>query len=659
MNKVFLSILVVLLFAISFASAADLTITDTVNATGVSVNPAESFSGSFKVNNVNPAETISNIDISSTSFSGPNTIPASAIVFSPDPISSIVPNGTQSVSFTVTMPTYQIPGFYAGTVTAADSLGNTTSMPLSFTVNTLQKVEVTDHSASAPLILTGEEDNIVSGTFTIKNSGNVDLSFSDASITHNVDLSDPDGDNITLTFSSIPATLTPGSTDQITATASIANNVDIDTYSGTVTITSAASSANFSLEVRVQPEVCEDGVVGNLDLTIEDPDNGDEFAPGETIELDVSVENNDNDELDVIVTAFLYNINEDDNIVEEDSETIEISDGDEESFTLDLVLPLNGNLNDEDEYKIFIKSYEDGDEDQNCDEDSIDIDIEREKHDTRVDDFTLSPSIVSCGDVVEAEIDIVNIGSSNEDDVYVELKNSELELSEKSEEFDLDNGNDKDNDATQRMTFTVPQDASEKTYQIEAIVYYDDGDEKTSKFATLSVEDCGAAEEPEEQDSTELPKADIEVLSSSIEAKDNSFSVPVKITNNEASQETYTVDMSNIADWAEPVSAKTLTLNAAQSSTLYFYVKANKDTYGKQSATISVKDQAGKTLTTQTLALDLGEKPSEPVETSTFDTLKGYFSSNGSSSTVFWIVLDVVLVIVAIVFLKVLFTRKK
>ena len=657
MNKIILGFIAIfLLIAAGFASAGDLTITDTVNTSGASSNPGASFVGSFKVNNINTIEAISNIDLSSSTFTtGANTIPSSAIVFSPDPISSIAAGGSQSVGFTVTMPSLQVPGTYSGTITAADALGNSTTTPISFAVNTFKKLEITDHSDSSPLIFSSENGKTVSGVFTLKNSGNVDLSFSDSSITHNVDLSDEDDDNITLSFSSITTALSPGATDSVTVTAVIPSDVDVGIYSGTVNVTSDTVAASFKLDIKVQPEVCKDGTVGNLDISVNDPDSGDEFAPGDKISVEASVENNDNDEMDVIVTAFLYNVDEDDNLVEEDSKTIQIGDGDEETFEFDLQLPFDGNLDENDEYILFVKSYEDGNEDDNCAEDSVDVDIQRENHDTRVEEFTLSPGIAVCDEVVEASVNILNIGSSNEDDVFVELKNTELGLREESEKFDLDDGDSNDNDASTSIAFTVPSDASEKSYQIEAVVHYDDDRKKASKFATLTVENCKLSEE--EIPPEDIPKADIEVLATSIEAKQNTFSIPIKVTNHDE-QSTYSIEMTNIDDWAESVSAKTLTLNKGQSSTIYFYIKANSDASGKQSATVNVKDaKTGNVVNTQTITLDLGSKEvAEPAQ-GLWDRLKGYFGQ--ANSTVFWIILDVILVVVAIVFIKVLFTRRK
>lgn len=662
MNKIFLSFLAVFfVLAATFVSAADLTVTDTVNTIGISVNPGASFSGSFKLNNINTAEAISNIDLSASTFTGPNTIPATAASFSPDPITSLAPNASQTVTFTMTMPANQLPGFFTGELKANDPLLNSTATPISFTVNSLSKLEVTDYSTSTPLKLTGEEDSIVSNTFTIKNSGNVDLALSTSSFTHNIDLTDGDNHNITLSFSSIPTILTPGATDAVTVTADIPNNMGVDVYSGIVTVASGTAAANFTLEISVQPEVCQDGPIGQLSIDINDPDNNDEFAPGEIIELDIDVDNNDNDQMDVGVTAFLYNIDQDNNIIEEDSKVIEIGDDDSENFNLELQLPLDGDLDESDKYKLFVKAYEDGDEDKNCAEDSIDIEIKREKHDTRIDEVALSPSIVSCGEVVESNIDVVNIGSSDENDVYVVLKNIELGLNEKSGEFKLDNGNDKDNDASESITFTVPSDADEKVYQIEAIVNYNDDKNDNSKFVALTVEDCGE-EEPTDTTTGAPDEAGIEVLASSIEAKGSTFSIPIKITNNADEQKTYSIGMANVVDWAEEPSDKTLTLNGQQSSTVYFYVKANKDVSGKQSATVNVKDSAtGKISATQTITLDLGEQAAAQLaptdNTNVWDTIKGYFT--GSNATVFWVILDVVLVVVAILVIKLLFMKKK
>ena len=649
MKKVFLGFLTLfLLLAVGFASASDLDITDEVNTTA-SADPAASIAGYFKVNNTNTTTTLTGIDLTSTTFVGPVVILASAITFSPDPISAILPSTGTIVSFTFAVPSYQLPGTYIGTVTAADGIGNDATTPASFTVNPVPKVEVTDYSTSTPLKIISEDNKVASKTFTIKNAGNVNLPLTDASFTHDLDLSDADDDLITLSFSSIPATLTPGSSDEITVTADIDNNVDVDMYSGTVTLTSVAATANFTLEISVQPEVCKDGPIGDLDITIDDPDDGDEYAPGDTIELDVSVENNDNDEMDVGVTAFLYNIDEDDNIVEEESKVIEIGDGDEESFSLSLKLPLSGDLSEDDSYRLFVKAYEDGDEDVNCAEEFVEIEIKKEKHDTRIKDFALSPSTVSCGDSVEALIDVLNIGSSDEDDVYVELRNVDLGVNMKSDVFDLDGDGGDDEEASETFSFAVPKDTEDKDYDIEAVVYYDDGDKKASKFAKLTVEKCKPA-------TIVTPaSATVEILATGIESKDGTFSIPVKVTNNEEDQKSYTIDVTNTEGWAESVTPKALTLNKGQSSTIYFYVKTSATAVGKQSATVNVKDTAtGITAAAETITLDLGGT-TDVEEPSAFSRVK---SSLSTSNTAFWIILDIVLVVLAVLVIKALFAKK-
>jgi len=604
--------------------------------TAVNGNPGSTVSYTLNVTNTG-GTAISTINLVSTTLtSGSNTIAAPSIT----PITSLAAGASGAQTLTFTIPSVPA-GAYTGTITATDASNgtNTDTESYSLTVNTVDAFSITQDSVT----VTGEERDTKTATFNINNNGSTSLAFiaSDFSFPQST-FTDNDGDNLTITFTSLP-TIAPGANGQGTINVVYGDNIDVGRYSGTVTVRRGSGTDTFLLDIRVQPEVCEDGPVGNIRLRVENPDNNDDFAPGDTMDIEVEVENNDDEELDIGVEAFLYNVNEDDEVERVESESEAINDGDDQTFELSFKIPLN-DISENDEYILFVKAFEDGDEDQNCAEDSVNIDIERERHDVRVDSLTINPSLVSCGELVNSIANVINVGSSRED-VTVEIKNPELGLSQVSPEFELDDGEDTDNDAVRRFSFTIPQDAQEQEYNIEAIVTFDD--EQNSLFQTLTVQRCG---EIAEEAAEETAIATLRVNQADITGDSaKGFSIPVTINNEGLIQQSFTVEVVN-ADWAEPVTAQTLTLNSGQSSTVYLYLKPSKDIMGKQSAIVNLKSGSN-ILATQSLSFDLGE------EKKLLSGITGA-TTGIADSNVFWIIGDVVLVVVAIFFLRMLFRKR-
>lgn len=651
LKKLLASTIIIFALMLVPVLAADLVVSNEVN-TAATVNPGATLQGSFKITNTG-ASAISNIAIDVLNpLTGPGgTISASQISFQPNIVVSLPSAGSQTVQFTLNVPQGQAPGLYVGTVEATDGGSNTAPVSLEITVPSKPGINVVASSIS----VSAQADDTRTTTFQIINTGNAPLSLDSSSFSHNINLTDDDGDVINVEFDPQFTSLAAGQTGNVRLNVDVENNVDINTYDGTVTVSSGSVSDTFNLAINVQPEVCKDGPVGDLRINIRDPDDNDDFAPGDTINFDVDVENDDDDDHDITVTAILYNLDTDDNIEEVDSDEINIDDGDEENFEFDLEIPTGDEVNEDDEYVIYIKAYEDGNEDEQCEQDELSIDIQRERNDVRVDDASVSPSIVSCGESTEFSVDVVNVGSRNQDDVYVQLKESSLGINQRSEEFELDDGDSNDNDATKRFTVRVPSDAKAGSYLVEASVYYDSADESASEFVTLEVVcDGGQPSDNDDEDNTPTPSVpvSIEVIDSQITSSGSSFSIPVKVTNNGNAQKTFMVSLDNVADWASPVSEKTLTLNAGQASTLYFYVTADEDASGRQSASVNVKS-SGAVVASETISVDLGSA----------EESGNFFGSVGSfvkdNSTIFWIIGNLVLIVLIVLFLKVLFTKRK
>lgn len=421
------------------------------------------------------------------------------------------------------------------------------------------------------LNLIGEENDALSQNFTIRNTDTVNTL---ANIQFNYEANDfSDRDNtISLTFEPVSiASLAPQTSQSVKLTANIPNNMDIGVYSGSINATSGALTDSFTLKVVVKPEICSDGIQGNdLFLDINDPGDGDNFRPNQELSLDIDVDNDGNNDLDVVVEALLYNMNKGKKIASIESDPMEVQENDKEAFdNLDLKIPTDSKyLKEGEDYILFIKAYEDGDEDQNCNEDFVELNLELEEDEVIIESMKFLPPTVSCGDSVTATLVTRNIGSDNQDDVRIELNQAQLKINEVSSFFDLDDFNDKDdNDYTTTFTFTIPEDADEKEYKFDATVNF--GGSDTYTFDTLDtssrlmVSECGKQQEEITSVSSQAQLNVLSVVKSA--AIGSTLSIPYTVTNTGSASQTYTVEFVPSGTWSTKQS-QTVTVGAGQAS---------------------------------------------------------------------------------------------
>jgi len=566
---------------------------------------------------------------------------------------------SKQVSFGISIPS-TLSGSYDGAITAEEFGNSANQDTLSYilTVNPLADIKILDLD-SGKLKMTGSEDSDISTHFKIKNTGSVIC-------TPNVAISGDfeDDNNNAILFDSITVNpINPGDELTITVSAEIENGINIGTYMGTADVTTEYPDVteSFPVEVNVEPEICEDGRVsdedpisssssGNLRISIDEPDNGDNFRIGEDLKISVKVKNENDDNMDVVVEAILYDIDNDEEVVSVESDSEEIKENKNKDFDLTLEIPSDENLDDDDTYILYVKAYEDGDEDKNCNYDSVGLDLNRNNYDVIIKSFTAEPSVASCNDMVNFKVEVVNIGKKSEDDVYIRLLSSALGIDQSSTKFDLDEYDKSDNDMIKTFTFTTPKNAEEKEYSIEAIVYYRDGRYSKSDFASLTLKNCA-------------PK-NIWGTGATINAPQTSFSVkqgglltlPFTVRNNEATPKTYTIEVL-ATGWGESMT-ETKTLIAGQEIIIHAYVNINSDaTQGSQAAIINVKEGssiiASKSVNVNIQAV--GTTGTGAVTVNQPTTVLGSFLKNNGD----WLLISGVLILIILVVLLMVLVAKK
>jgi len=669
-------ILALLLLTINSAFAA----MQEANTNPAAGNPGTTVAGSFTVQDTDSGadtDPVTGISFAMGTLNGvtdaTKTIPGSAVSFNPSSISSLAdgtPSGTPSsaIATSVAIPASQVAQTYQGTVTISGTEGGappiSKTFTLSVTVNSLTALDVLTYDNTTALEIIGEEgETNLTNTFQIKNTGNQALSaltFDTAAL----DLKDSSNKVITLSFSD-PGTINGGETKTVTVTANYGDNIDLDTYGGVVNVKSVATGTtvldSFKLDLKVFPEICSDGIVKDgdkasrstafLQLNVKEPDNGDDFKPGDEIKVEVDVENDGDEDLDVAVEAILYNLDEDEEIVTLESDSQEIKDGSDETFEFDLEVPRDFDGDENDRYIVFLKATEDGNEDQNCNFESKNLDFSRDKDDLIVKKATLSTSIARPGDVVELIVDVENVGDNDQRDAYVRVSNSELGIDLKSNEFDMDKSGGSDDSLTRRFSINIPANAAEKDYTLDIAVYDDNDDayDNGQAFAALTVKGEGTTTTT----GTGKP-ASLNVASQTteIDAGKGTANIHLLFTNNEAKDLTAIVDVKTIGDWADPITSQTVSLHPGDNN-LYFNLKLKDVEEGTYSATVTVRAAAGSAFEAKTFSLNFDVKE----KAAGLSGITGAFA--GTNSTVFWIIGDVVLILIALLVIKAVFFGKK
>src|SRR3989344_419388 len=219
---------------------------------------------------------------------------------------------------------------------------------------------------------------------------------------------------------------------------------------------------------------CKNGERGNIEIDIIDPDNSDNFDPGEIVDVEIDVRNRGDRTRNIIVEASLYNIDEEKTVEQEDSEEETLSPNEEDEFNIELKIPRKStSLDDDDRFILFIKAFQEDNENEACGEEFVDLDLDLENEDVSIDSLKLLPSVVECGKSSTLIVEVNNIGEEQLEDVKIKASNPRLSLLESSPEFDLDEFGEEDDEFVAKLDLRIPEEVDSGTYTISVDVLFD------------------------------------------------------------------------------------------------------------------------------------------------------------------------------------------
>ena len=482
-------------------------------------------------------------------------------------------------------------------------------------------------------------------------------------------LSDGDGNSLTLNADEASVTVSSTSPATIAVSYTLPTGTDLEdlalgTVSKTVTLVDADDeNETAELSVRFVSDYCSVGNTIGGDLNIDRIDFTNKGAWGddnewyllEEIEVEVRVKNTGNEDVDNVVVEWgLYNKDTKDFIIEEEEDNIDINEGERETWIFTLALdPDDFDQDDnEDDFVFYVKAYSDDrdlGQDLECNSEvEEDIKILRDKHFVVVNtDSVILTDLVPCNEFLEGNFELWNIGNDDEQDVFVVITNPQLGIAEKIEVGDVDMLENK------KVTFDVriPEDAEERTYELEIAVYDEDGDifendnDDLAKVITNSfrVEGSCIGEEPEPSEVTITAELDPETPEA---VAGKQVIIKATLKNNGDSAAAYTISVFGNSAWSNLVSINPtiLTLNPDESRVADIVLTIDEDAEGEKELTI--KATSGDASTEQKVSVDV-VVASEDQE---FDEVGDHLKDNWFIYVI--IIINVILIIAIIAVIR-------
>jgi len=362
---------------------------------------------------------------------------------------------------------------------------------------------------------------------------------------------------------------------------------------------------------------CEYENKGNLKTTIRDIKvtagfgEDDEWYIFDSIEVEVRIENNGNEDIDNVVIEWgLYNTQSKEWTIEVDEEDdFDLREDDEETITITFKLDdkLDEDLEDLEKgtYILYVRAtgeIADGtyEGDNTCSSDSESASLVLEKDFVVISNIKV-PELVQCNSEVTVSADVWNIGSKDQNDVYVNVYNKELGFDQDVKIGDIDSFDNSD----LNFVLKLPEDISEKKYYLTLTVYdedddvYENGNDDKAIFTVpLNVQGgCFSA------------RASITAVLESGGEAGKLMVVKATITNTGTKTSTYSLNVAGYAGWATSatIDKPSLTLSPGQSENVMLNLEVKKDALGGNLFNIEIVS-GNQLIVTQPVQVDITKR---------------------------------------------------
>ena len=369
---------------------------------------------------------------------------------------------------------------------------------------------------------------VVQNSVPTISSGTITIDFDEDSDTSVVSASDLDSDSLTYSVITADSSLASCSMSGTTLTATRFNDTNKGTTTCTVIVNdgTATASAVFTITVNEKEESMLDiydldvYVDGDKNSNLGDGDTIEEAKPKSNIKFDFVIKNlfdEDEDDIEIeniFITVTIKEIDDDDDLEEETKEFN--LDAEEKSSTQSVKFDLPTAV-DEGSYDVEI--VVEGEEakspyTEHRVEWTLTLDVEKEKHDMDLERAEFDQITLSCDRETTFYVELVNFGSSDEDELILTIENSALGINIKQEDIEIDEGDD----WSKSYPITVADDVAPGTYKVITKMYYDSSDYNDKDFelnaygsTDLVISKC-VVTTPAEEEEEVIPEEEEEVI---------------------------------------------------------------------------------------------------------------------------------------------------
>ena len=467
-------------------------------------------------------------------------------------------------------------------------------------------------------------------TINVSTDKNETISFSSSTITEGSD---------TITFTPENSSLIFNESNGYSSTITVNYNTDNFNFKfGTEYITTFTANGNESgnktQSISFEKTPFYDGNRTNdlevsdieIDVTKGFGDDEDFWYPFDEIEVTFNVDNNGQyDVEDIEIQVCLLDEKTDKCIMDEDdmdisNDKFDLDEGDDKDITLNFKIDADDLDQGNNDYTLYIKAIGeltgsdakddnvDGKETGDYDSQS-NIEIRTDDNFMILDDFEFNGMTlddmklvdeVACGSELQVTADLWNIADDDEDDVTVLIRNTELGINEK---ILIDNIGDFDSEKIEK-TIKIPQNAEEKEYSIDFLVYDEDNDlfendEDDSSIFHVTITVNGNCEISEKTASVSASLISEEARAG------NELTVKATIKNTGDKTSTYILNVADYADWAtfNELDSNSLTLVAGESRDVTLTFNVKDDVEGTKKFNLEVVE--GSTVTKQPVTVTI------------------------------------------------------
>ncbi len=221
-------------------------------------------------------------------------------------------------------------------------------------------------------------------------------------------------------------------------------------------------------------------ISGDIKVEIERPNVDEEFELGDVVRMKLDIDNNVDDNLDIDIEVYLYDLTEDE-VVEDYSATTELDDDSHRIVNVDVKLPYD--VDEDNDYALFVQiEDEDGDY---YNEDYVEIGLKRVGQDVVIEKIDVV-DVVDCGDFFDVEVRVANAGSDDQD-IYLKIENPILGIDERTEVFELEEYGG-DDVVKETFSFRIPDDVIANDYGLKVSVYFGNTHEELVKSILVNCE---------------------------------------------------------------------------------------------------------------------------------------------------------------------------